>query len=90
MEQRTNFDLEMMEATGSCNGIENYSRYLTGRTWRATSTLFEYIPNDAIIFADESHVAIPQLGGMYEEIIEESLLFQSMDLDYLHVWTIDH
>ena len=66
LEQRTNFDIEMMEATGSCNGIENYSRYLTGRKpGEPPPTLFEYIPNDAIIFADESHVAIPQLGGMY-------------------------
>ena len=66
LEQRTNFDLEMMEATGSCNGIENYSSYLTGRKpGEPPPTLFEYIPNDAIIFADESHVAIPQLGGMY-------------------------
>jgi len=66
LEQRTNFDLEMMEATGSCNGIENYSRYLTGRKpGEPPPTLFEYIPNNAIIFADESHVAIPQLGGMY-------------------------
>ena len=66
LEQRTNFDLDMMEATGSCNGIENYSRYLTGRKpGEPPPTLFEYIPNDAIIFADESHVAIPQLGGMY-------------------------
>ena len=66
LEQRTNFDLEMIEATGSCNGIENYSIYLTGRKpGEPPPTLFEYIPNDAIIFADESHVAIPQLGGMY-------------------------
>ena len=66
LEQRTNFDLEMMEATGACSGIENYSRYLTGRkTGEPPPTLFEYIPANAIIFADESHVAIPQLGGMY-------------------------
>ncbi len=66
LEQRTNFDLEMLEATGSCNGIENYSRYLTGRNpGEPPPTLFEYIPDNAIIFADESHVAIPQLGGMY-------------------------
>ena len=66
LEQRTNFDLEMLEATGSCNGIENYSRYLTGRSpGEPPPTLFEYIPDNAIIFADESHVAIPQLGGMY-------------------------
>ena len=66
LEQRTNFDLEMLEATGSCNGIENYSIYLTGRSpGEPPPTLFEYIPDNAIIFADESHVAIPQLGGMY-------------------------
>ncbi len=67
LEQRTNFDLEMLEATGSCNGIENYSRYLTGRNpGEPPPTLFEYIPDNAIIFADESHVSIPQLGGMYK------------------------
>ncbi len=67
LEQRTNFDLEMLEATGSCNGIENYSRYLTGRKpGEPPPTLFEYIPDNAIIFADESHVAIPQLGGMFK------------------------
>ena len=66
LEQRTNFDLEMIEATGACSGIENYSRYLTGRkTGEPPPTLFEYIPENAIIFADESHVAIPQLGGMF-------------------------
>ena len=66
LEQRTNFDLEMMEATGVCSGIENYSRYLTGRKeGEPPPTLFEYIPENAIIFTDESHVAIPQLGGMY-------------------------
>ena len=66
LEQRTNFDLEMIEATGACSGIENYSRYLTGRkAGEPPPTLFEYIPENAIIFADESHVAIPQLGGMY-------------------------
>jgi excinuclease ABC subunit B len=64
--QRTEFDLEMLEATGSCAGIENYSRYLTGRKpGEPPPTLFEYIPEDALIFADESHVAIPQLGAMY-------------------------
>jgi len=66
LEQRTNFDLEMLEATGSCNGIENYSRYLTGRKpGEPPPTLFEYIPDDAIVFADESHVSVPQIGGMY-------------------------
>ena len=66
LEQRTNFDVEMLEATGSCNGIENYSRYLTGRApGEPPPTLFEYIPDNAIVFADESHVSVPQLGGMY-------------------------
>ncbi len=67
LEQRTNFDLEMLEATGVCNGIENYSRYLTGRNpGEPPPTLFEYIPDNAIVFADESHVSIPQLGAMYK------------------------
>jgi len=66
LEQRTIFDLEMIEATGSCNGIENYSRYLTGRkAGEPPPTLFEYIPDNAIVFADESHVTVPQLGAMY-------------------------
>ena len=67
LEQRTIFDLEMMDATGSCAGIENYSRYLTGRKpGEPPPTLFEYLPKDSIIFADESHITIPQLGGMYK------------------------
>ena len=66
LEQRTRFDLEMMEATGSCAGIENYSRYLTGRKpGEPPPTLFEYIPDNALVFVDESHVTIPQIGGMY-------------------------
>jgi len=66
LEQRTRFDLEMLEATGSCAGIENYSRYLTGRKpGEPPPTLFEYIPDNAIVFVDESHVTIPQIGGMY-------------------------
>lgn len=67
IEQRTNFDLEMLEATGVCNGIENYSRYLTGRApGEPPPTLFEFIPDNAIVFADESHVSVPQIGGMYK------------------------
>jgi len=67
LEQRTNFDLEMLEATGVCAGIENYSRYLTGRgTGEPPPTLFEFIPDHAIVFADESHVSVPQIGGMYK------------------------
>ncbi|VIO80173.1 excinuclease ABC subunit UvrB [Bradyrhizobium ivorense] len=66
LEQRTTFDLEMMEATGSCAGIENYSRYLTGRRpGEPPPTLFEYVPDNALIFADESHVTVPQIGAMF-------------------------
>jgi excinuclease ABC subunit B len=66
LEQRTIYDLEMMEATGSCAGIENYSRYLTGRRpGEPPPTLFEYVPDHALVFLDESHVTVPQIGGMY-------------------------
>ena len=60
------FDMEMIEATGSCAGIENYSRYLTGRKpGEPPPTLFEYLPDNALVFVDESHVTVPQIGGMY-------------------------
>ena len=66
LEQRTLFDMEMMEATGSCAGIENYSRYLTGRQpGEPPPTLFEYLPDNALVFVDESHVTVPQIGGMF-------------------------
>ncbi len=66
LEQRTQFDLEMIEATGSCNGIENYSRWLTGRQpGEPPPTLFEYLPDNALVFVDESHVTVPQIGGMF-------------------------
>ena len=66
LEQRTRFDLEMMEATGSCAGIENYSRWLTGRApGEPPPTFFEYIPDNALLFVDESHVTVGQIGGMY-------------------------
>jgi len=66
LEQRTTFDIEMIEATGSCAGIENYSRYLTGRPpGDPPPTLFEYLPEDALLIVDESHVTVPQLGGMF-------------------------
>ena len=66
LEERTRHDLEMLEAVGVCAGIENYSRYLTGRlTGEPPPTLFEYIPDHALVFIDESHVTVPQLGGMY-------------------------
>ncbi len=67
LEQRTLFDLEMLEATGSCAGIENYSRYLTGRRpGEPPPTLFEYLPDNALVFTDESHVTVPQIGAMYK------------------------
>ncbi len=66
LEQRTRFDLEMMETTGSCAGIENYSRYLTGRQpGEPPPTFFEYLPENSLLFTDESHVTVPQIGGMY-------------------------
>ena len=67
LEQRTNFDVEMMEATGSCTGIENYSRYLSSRNpGEPPPTLFEYLPENSLLIVDESHVTIPQLGAMYK------------------------
>src|SRR5213082_3834499 len=67
LEQRTTFDLEMIEATGSCAGIENYSRWLTGRlAGEPPPTLFEYLPDNALVFTDESHVTVPQIGAMYK------------------------
>src|ERR1700730_16198530 len=66
LEQRTTFDLEMMEATGSCAGVGNYRRWLTGRKpGEPPPTLFEYVPDNALVFIDESHVTVPQIGGMY-------------------------
>ncbi len=67
LSQRTKFDVEMMQATGTCASIENYSRYLTGRApGEPPPTLFEYLPKDAMLFVDESHVSVPQIGGMYK------------------------
>ncbi|MCL2439292.1 MAG: excinuclease ABC subunit UvrB [Alphaproteobacteria bacterium] len=66
LREKTNFDIEMLESTGYCKSIENYSRYLTGRApGEPPPTLFEYLPADALVMVDESHVSIPQLGGMY-------------------------
>ncbi|MBA8666819.1 excinuclease ABC subunit UvrB [Holosporaceae bacterium 'Namur'] len=66
IEERTKFDLEMMIESGSCKGIENYSRYLSGRgAGQPPPTLFEYLPSDALLFVDESHVTVPQVGGMF-------------------------
>ena len=67
LEQRTMFDLEMLEQTGTCKGIENYSRYLSGRkAGQPPPTLFEYLPKDALLFIDESHVTVSQVGAMYK------------------------
>jgi excinuclease ABC subunit B len=76
LEQRTSFDLEMMAATGSCAGIENYSRYFTGRKpGEPPPTLFEYLPKDAVLIVDESHVTVPQIGGMYRgDFVRKSTL----------------
>ena len=66
LRERTNFDLEMMESTGICRGIENYSRYLSGRApGEPPPTLFEYLPKNALLFVDESHITVPQIGAMY-------------------------
>ena len=65
LRERVNFDIEMMESTGTCRGVENYSRYLSGRLpGQPPPTLFEYLPKDAILFIDESHVTVPQIGAM--------------------------
>jgi excinuclease ABC subunit B len=76
LEQRTTFDIEMMVATGSCAGIENYSRYLSGRNpGEPPPTLFEYLPEDALLIVDESHVMVPQVGGMYRgDFVRKSVL----------------
>jgi len=67
LQERTSFDIEMMEATGHCKSIENYSRYLTGRAaGQPPPTLFEYLPEDALVIVDESHVTVPQIGGMFK------------------------
>lgn len=67
LEQRVNYDTEMMRELGYCNGIENYSRYLSGReTNQPPPTLFDYLPDDCLLFIDESHVSVPQIGGMYK------------------------
>eukprot|EP01035_Chromulina_nebulosa_P033705 gene33705-45141_t len=76
LEQRTRFDIEMIETTGSCAGIENYSRYLTGRRpGEPPPTFFEYIPDNALLFTDESHQTVPQIGAMYRG-------------DYRRKWTL--
>ena len=73
LEQRTKFDLEMMQEIGYCSGIENYSRHLSGRkAGEPPATLFDYLPEDSILFVDESHITIPQLGGMFRGDIQKT------------------
>ncbi len=78
IEQRTNYDMEMMVETGSCKGIENYSRYLTNRKpGKAPPTLFEYLPENALLIVDESHVSVPQIHGMFKgDLARKSNLVQ--------------
>ena len=67
LEQRTNHDLAMIQAAGTCPGIENYSRYLSGRNpGEPPPTLFEYLPKNSLVFADESHISVSQIGAMYK------------------------
>ena len=79
----------MIEATGTCAGIENYSRFLSGRKPGEPPQPFLSTPDNAIIFVDESHVTVPQLNGMYKEIILEKKPWQNMVFDFRLVWIID-
>ncbi len=89
LEQRTTFDMEMMEATGSCAGIENYSRYLTGRNpGDPPPTLFEYLPDNALVFIDESHVTVPQIGGMFRGDYRRKATLAEYGFAYRRAWTI--
>lgn len=78
LEQKTRYDMEMILATGSCKGIENYSRYLTGRAPSSSPpTLFEYLPKNALLFVDESHISVPQIDGMYKgDLARKSVLVE--------------
>jgi excinuclease ABC subunit B len=91
LEERTKFDLEMIEATGSCAGIENYSRFLSGRKpGEPPPTLFEYFPDNTLIFVDECHVTVPQLNGMYKgdrsrkSTLAEFMMAPSLNLKNIH------
>ena len=91
LEQRTKYDLEMLKTTGMCQGIENYSRYLSGRNpGEPPPTLFEYFPQDSLLFIDESHVAIPQIGGMYRgDANRKKHIIRTWISGFLLVKTID-
>ena len=83
LEERTNYDLEMMAELGYCNGVENYSRYLSGRKpGEAPPCLFDYVPKNAIVFMDESHVSVPQIGGMFKGDRSRKETWWNMVFDY--------
>lgn len=87
LEERTRYDIEMMLELGYCNGIENYSRYLSGRNpGEAPPTLFDYIPPNALLVVDESHVTIPQIGAMYKGDRSRKETWWSMDSGCLRRW----
>ena len=89
LRERTLFDLEMMESTGSCKGIENYSRWLTGRQpGEPPPTLFEYLPEDALLIVDESHAALPQIGGMYRGDFQRKAHWLNTAFDCRHALII--
>ena len=86
LEQRTNFDLEMMLAAGTCPGIENYSRYLSGRNpGEPPPTLFEYLPDDALVFTDESHITVSQIGAMYKGDFRRKSTLAEYGLSLIHI-----
>ena len=91
LQQRTQFDLEMIEATGSCSGIENYSRYLSGRApGEPPPTLFEYLPENALLVIDESHVTVPQIVPCIKVTLPVNQRFRNMALDCPLVWITGH
>ena len=91
LRERTKFDLEMIEATGTCAGIENYSRFLSGRNkGEPPPTLFEYFPDNTIIFVDESHVTVPQLNGMYKGDHTRKKTLAEYGFRLPSSWIIDH
>ena len=89
--ERVRYDIEMMRELGYCNGIENYSRYLSGRQpGEPPPTLFDFLPDDALLVIDESHVTIPQLGAMYRETDREKRPWSNMAFDCRLHWIIVH
>ena len=83
LEQRTKYDMEMLRETGFCNGIENYSRHISGREPGSPPfTLIDYLPKDFLLFVDESHVTLPQVRAMYAGDLPEKKIWSNTDLDY--------